>query len=75
MKYILILMFALFLNGCSIFGAPSELDDTKGLSAERIYQLGEEKMNDKDYDKAIVYFGKLESRYPNGCLLYTSRCV
>ncbi len=66
MKYILILMFALLLNGCSIFGAPTELDDTKGLSAERIYQAGEEKMRDKDYDQAIVYFGKLESRYPNG---------
>jgi len=66
MKYILILMIALFLNGCSIFGAPTELDDTKGLTAERIYQMGEDKMIDKDYEKAIVYFGKLESRYPNG---------
>ncbi|MEQ1767479.1 MAG: outer membrane protein assembly factor BamD [Methylotenera sp.] len=66
MKYILILMFALLINGCAIFGSPTELDDTKGLTAERIYQLGEEKMRDKDYDKAIVYFGKLESRYPNG---------
>ncbi|MDO9204292.1 outer membrane protein assembly factor BamD [Methylotenera sp.] len=66
MKYILILMFALLINGCAIFGAPTELDDTKGLTAERIYQMGEEKMRNKDYDKAIVYFGKLESRYPNG---------
>ena len=44
MKYILILMFALLINGCAIFGSPTELDDTKGLTAERIYQLGEEKM-------------------------------
>ena len=66
MKYILILMFALLINGCAIFGAPTELDDTKGWTAERIYQEGEAKMRDKDYDKAIVYFGKLESRYPNG---------
>lgn len=66
MKYILILMFALLLNGCAIFGDPTELDDTKGWSAERIYEEGQSKMRDKDYDKALVYFGKLESRYPNG---------
>lgn len=66
MKYILILMFALLLNACAIFGTPTELDDTKGMTAERIYEEGAAKMRDKDYDKAIVYFGKLESRYPNG---------
>lgn len=66
MKYILVLMFALLLNGCAIFGAPTELDDTKGWTAERIYEEGQAKMRDKDYDKAIVYFGKLESRYPHG---------
>jgi outer membrane protein assembly factor BamD len=59
-------MFALLLNGCAIFGDPTELDDTKGWSAERIYEEGQSKMRDKDYDKALVYFGKLESRYPNG---------
>ena len=66
MKYILVLMFALLLNGCAIFGPPSELDDTKGWTAERIYAEGADKMLNKEYDKAIVYFGKLESRYPNG---------
>lgn len=66
MKYILILALALFLNACSIFGKPTELDDTKGMSPERIYQAGSDSMADKDYDKAIGYFGKLESRYPNG---------
>lgn len=66
MKYILILSFTLLLNACAIFGDPTELDDTKGLSAERIYEKGAEKMRDKDYEKAIVYFKKLESRYPHG---------
>ncbi len=65
MKYILVLAFTLLMSGCAIFGDPTELDDTKGLSADRIYQMGADKMRDKDYDKAIVYFGKLESRYPN----------
>lgn len=66
MKYILILIFGLFLNGCAIFGDPTEIDDTKGWTAERIYEEGQTKMRDKEYDKAIIYFGKLESRYPNG---------
>jgi outer membrane protein assembly factor BamD len=63
---ICILISALFLNGCAIFGEPTELDDTKGWSAEKIYQTGEASMADKDYDKAIGYFKKLESRFPNG---------
>lgn len=66
MKYILIFTVALLINACAIFGPPTELDDTKGLSAERIYQMGQERMRDKDYEKAIVYFQKLESRYPHG---------
>jgi outer membrane protein assembly factor BamD len=61
-----IALLALFLQACAIFGDPSELDDTKGWQADRIYAAGEEKMQDKDYDKAIGYFQKLESRFPHG---------
>ncbi|MEQ1599523.1 MAG: outer membrane protein assembly factor BamD [Methylotenera sp.] len=61
-----ILLLALFLQACAIFGDPTELDDTKGWQADRIYQAGAEKMQDKDYDKAIGYFQKLESRFPHG---------
>ena len=66
MKYILVFVFTLLISGCAIFGDPTVFDDTKGLSAEKIYQMGSDKLRDKDYDKAITYFGKLESRYPNG---------
>lgn len=59
-------LLALFMQACTIFGDPTELDDTKGWQAERIYQEGEAKMIDKDYDKAIGYFQKLESRFPHG---------
>lgn len=59
-------LLALFMQACAIFGDPTELDDTKGWQAERIYQEGEAKMIDKDYDKAIGYFQKLESRFPHG---------
>ena len=62
----LALFSALVLNGCAIFGAPTELDDTKGWQPDRIYQEGEAKMIDKDYDKALKYFQILESRFPHG---------
>jgi outer membrane protein assembly factor BamD len=60
-----VLLLTLFLQGCAIFGAPTDLDDTKGWQADRIYAEGEQKMLDKDYDKAIAYFQKLDSRFPN----------
>jgi outer membrane protein assembly factor BamD len=59
-------LLALFMQGCAIFGDPTELDDTKGWQADRIYQAGEASMIDKDYDRAIGYFQKLESRFPHG---------
>lgn len=66
MKYISILTFTFLISGCALFGSPTEVDDTKGWTAERIYQEGAAKMQNREYDKAIVYFQKLESRYPNG---------
>lgn len=59
------LIMMLFLSSCAIFGPPTELDDTKGMNAQRIYELASEKMSDKDYKKAVEYLKKLESRYPN----------
>ena len=58
-------LLALFISGCAIFGDPTELDETKGWQADRIYAEGEQKMLDKDYDKALGYFQKLDSRFPN----------
>lgn len=61
-----ILIGALTLSACAIFGNPNPLDETKGWSEQRIYAAGQEKMADKNYDKAIEYFRKLEARYPHG---------
>jgi len=59
-------ILTIWLTGCSIFGAPTVVDETKGWSVQRIYEEGEAKMRDKDYEKAISYFQTLESRYPHG---------
>jgi len=65
-KSIAALLLPLVLTSCAIFGDPTELDDTKGWQADRIYAEGEQKMLDKDYDQALRYFQILESRFPHG---------
>jgi len=65
MRIGIVIIMMLFLASCAIFGPPTELDDTKGLSAERIYEKASAKMADKDYKKSVEYLKKLESRYPN----------
>ena len=62
--FIFVLM--LCLNACAIFGDPNPLDETRGWSEQRLYAAGQEQMLDKNYDKAIDYFKKLEIRYPHG---------
>ncbi len=52
------------LSGCSIFG--DEQDITKDWSAERLYSAAKERLENKDYEKAIGYYEKLEARYPFG---------
>lgn len=66
MKHSLALILIVLLSGCSIFGAPTQLDETKGWNVERLYAEAELKMSDREYDKAISYFQTLESRYPHG---------
>ncbi len=61
-----IFIAALTLSACAIFGDPNPLDETKGWPEQRLYAAGQEKMMDKNYDKAIEYFQKLEARYPHG---------
>ena len=65
MRFSLVGIMLLFISSCAIFGPPTELDDTKGMNAQRIYEVASEKIADKDYKKAVEYLKKLESRYPN----------
>lgn len=52
------------LAGCSWFG--EKPDPTKDWSAARLYQAAKERLVNKDYEQAIDYYEKLESRYPFG---------
>jgi outer membrane protein assembly factor BamD len=66
MKRSLALIAVLWLTGCAIFGAPTEIDETKGWGVQKIYAAAEERMRDRDYDKAIKLYEVIESRFPHG---------
>ena len=52
------------ISGCSWFG--DKPDITKDWSAARLYSAAKERLENKDYEKAIDYYEKLEARYPFG---------
>lgn len=58
------LVLALSLTGCGIL--PEKQDETKGWSASKLYSEARDELADGNYEKAIQYFEKLESRYPFG---------
>lgn len=58
-----LLLFVLAGTGCSIF---QEYDETAGWDASQLYNAAKEALNDKDYEKALKLYSKLEARYPYG---------
>jgi outer membrane protein assembly factor BamD len=59
-----LVLLLLFTGGCSLL--PEQIDETKDWSASQLYSEAKEKLNEKNYEKAIEYFEKLEARYPFG---------
>ena len=52
----------ILIAGCSI----DPIDETKNWTPERIYSAAQEELESKNYQKAVGYYEKLESRYPYG---------
>jgi len=52
----------LLAAGCAL----EPTDETRNWSPDRIYSAAREELDDKNYQKAIGYYEKLESRYPYG---------
>jgi outer membrane protein assembly factor BamD len=59
-----VLFLALLMTGCGIL--PDMNDETKGWSAAKLYAEARDQLNSRNYEKAIKYYQKLESRYPYG---------
>ena len=58
------LFLAALLSGCGLL--PEVKDETLGWSANKLYTTAKEALNEGNYDPAIKYYEKLESRYPYG---------
>lgn len=62
----LLAALAIAASGCSMLSAPQ--DKTRDWSAQRLYRAAKESLQNGDYETAIDYYEKLESRYPFGRL-------
>ncbi|HEY6895729.1 MAG TPA: outer membrane protein assembly factor BamD [Rhodocyclaceae bacterium] len=52
------------LSGCGLL--PDKIDQTASWSASKLYSEAHSALTEGDYEQAIKYFEKLESRYPYG---------
>jgi outer membrane protein assembly factor BamD len=64
LKFAAVIM-ALFLSACGSLNTEKS-DETKSWSASKLYAEAKGELNGGNYEKAIKYFEKLESRYPFG---------
>jgi outer membrane protein assembly factor BamD len=61
---IIALGFGWALGACSLL--PEVIDETKGWSAQKLYAEAKSSLGDRDYERAVKLYQKLESRYPYG---------
>ena len=60
----LIVTLFIFVSGCGLL--PEVKDETVGWSANKLFTEAKEQLNSGNYEQAISYYEKLESRYPYG---------
>jgi outer membrane protein assembly factor BamD len=58
------LALAVTLSGCGLL--PDKADETRDWSASKLYSEARDELSTGNYEKAVQYFEKLESRYPFG---------
>ena len=62
----LLVVASVLTAGCEMWGRKA--DPTKNWSAQQLYSSAKANLSSGDYETAIDYYGKLESRYPFGPL-------
>ncbi|MDR2637323.1 MAG: outer membrane protein assembly factor BamD [Zoogloeaceae bacterium] len=62
--FLVFFSLALSLAGCGLL--PEEIDTTADWSASRLYSEAKEAFNDGNWEQALKFYQKLESRYPYG---------
>jgi outer membrane protein assembly factor BamD len=63
-RYSLAVLLGTLIAACGLLGQTE--DETKGWSAQKLYTEAKDNLNDRNYEKAIKYYEKLEARYPHG---------
>ena len=61
---ILALAFGWLVGACALL--PGEIDETRGWSAAKLYAEARQELSDRNYERSIKLYEKLESRYPYG---------
>jgi len=68
LKIILILIITSLISSCAIFGEPTEIDETSGLSDYEVLEKAKTAEFSKDWPRAISIYEKAEKKYPNSKL-------
>jgi outer membrane protein assembly factor BamD len=61
---LIVLILGWSLAACGLLRG--DLDETRGWSAQKLYTEAKDHLNSRNYDQAIKYYQRLESRFPYG---------
>ena len=67
-KHLYILIITILLSSCAIFGEPTEVDETYGLTDYEVFDKAKTAEFVKDWPRAIAIYEKAEQKYPNSKL-------
>jgi len=68
LKIILILIITSLISSCAIFGEPTEVDETTGLTDYEVLKKAQTAEFSKDWPRAISIYEKAEKKFPNSKL-------
>lgn len=67
-KYIYIIIITILVSSCAIFGDPTEVDETTGLTDVEVLEKAQNIEAAKDWPRVISIYESAERKYPNSKL-------
>ena len=64
LRHSLAVLLGVLIGACTLL--PDPVDETKGWSAQKLYSEAKDNLNSRNFETAIKFYEKLESRYPYG---------
>ena len=65
LKYFLLLIISILVSSCAIFGDPTEIDETSGLTDYEALEKAISVQNAKDWPRVIKIYESAEKKFPN----------